>query len=140
MAQQSHESPYLTFKDLVGEAFETVQYEIDQLARTASSFDDNLSENDVENAWVCGKSCGRLEVVQELLDWLISRPADHYRWPPEVSPEPTPAVSNREHALCFLREALTYCADAAAGTVMSLAIRLLSGDAITGNSPNGPGG
>jgi hypothetical protein len=138
MTQQEHENPYLTFKYLVEEALDTVQYEIDQLARSAGSFDDNISENEVLNAWECGKSCGRLEVVQDLLEWLISRPEDHYRLPSKVSPQSTPTASNREHVACFLREALTYCANAADGTVMRLAIRLLSRDALTGGSPRSP--
>lgn len=135
MTQQEHENPYLTFKCLVEEALDTVQYDIDQLARSANSFDDNISENEVVNAWDCGKSCGHLEVVQDLLEWLVSRPEDHYRLPSKVSPQPTTAAASREHTGCILREALTYCANTADGTVLRLAIRLLSRNTLTDNSP-----
>jgi len=135
MTERADETPYESFKCLVEEAFETVQYEIDQLAGMASAFDDNLSESDVENAWDCGKSCGRLEVVQELFEWLLARPADHYRWPPEGSTELARPASNWEYACALLSQALNYCTHVADGTLMRLAIRLLSGGALTGDPP-----
>jgi hypothetical protein len=123
MSRHHDEEQPNTLAEALAEVLDLLQFEMERQKSTASSIDENPDRIDVERAWDCGKECGYLEAVADLLQPLSEKVSKDDS---DIPADPSRVrCGNFRRVIAFLKMARLGCREPDSISRLDHAIQLL---------------